>query len=307
MPEQLVGTLLAADGSIQIVKANGHGLGYLFPPKKGFDERLKEHVWVIEAWDWIVRHALGLSCVEPSWFDLPAMMRIAITTPEVMKALQVRQRRWPYPERLKPFNFVLSPPIDPDGGYPKGATPGEFTLIAPFTSDASRWHDLEWVNLYDEDGKNYRLARRGHRLPSEAEAKTYGDIVSQYRWHPEAKSLAPDGGPCTADSAGLLQRMPVLAAREFRSIGKETDRRWEREDDISLLNPRLVEYRRQESARLVIDPVLQHNARRHSIRSLAKVARVSEKAVKSLRRGDRIRKSTARKPERALRVLRRPD
>jgi hypothetical protein len=60
-------------------------------------------------------------------------------------------------------------------------------------------------------------------------------------------------------TAGLLQRMPVRAAAEFRHIGKETDRRWEREDDISLLNPRLVEYRPQETARLVADPILQHN------------------------------------------------
>jgi hypothetical protein len=108
------------------------------------------------------------------------MMRIAITTPEVMKALQVRQRGRPYPERVRPFNFVLSPPLDPFGGHRHGANRDEFTLVAPFTSDASRWYDLAWINLYD-DGKTYRLARPGHRLPSEAEAETYGDVVSQYR------------------------------------------------------------------------------------------------------------------------------
>lgn len=56
--------------------------------------------------------------------------------------------------------------------------------------------------------------------------------MSQYRWHPEAKSLSPDGGPCGAKSAGLLGRVPVPAAQEFRSIGKETD---------------LIEYRPKES------------------------------------------------------------
>jgi hypothetical protein len=291
------------DGGIEVVKASGHGLGYLYRPKKEFDKKLKEHVWVVEAWDWILRRAVGLPCTEPSWFDLPAMMRIAITTPEVMKALQVRQRGRPYPERVKPFNFVLSPPIDPDGGCPKGATPGEFTLIAPFTSDAARWFDLEWINLYDDSGKTCRLARPGHRLPSEAEPKTYGDIVSQYRWHREAKSLAPDGGPCAANSAGLLRRMPVRAAQEFRSIGKETDRRWEREDDISLLNPRLVEYRREESARLVADPTLRSHAHHYSDRVLAAAACVTRKVVRRVKRGGRIRKSTARKIEKALTLL----
>ena len=127
--------------------------------------------------------------------------------------------------------------------------------------------------------------------------------MSQYRWHPEATSRAPDGGPCAGDSVGLLRRTPVLAAQEFRSTGKETDRRWEREDDVSLLNPRLLEYRRQESRRLVADPVLRHQARRHSIRVLAKAAKMTPKVVKRVRRGDRIRKSTARKLEEAIRML----
>ncbi len=292
-----------ADGGIELVKASGHGLGYLYPPKKEFDKTLKEHVWVVEAWDLIVRHALGLPCAEPTWFTLPAMMRVAITTPEVMKVLQLRQRGLPYAERVKPFNFVLSPLIDPFGGCPLGTTPDAFTLLAPFTSDASRWYELEWVNLYEDGGNTYRLARPGHRLPSEAEAKTYGDIVSQYRWHPEAKSLAPNGRPCAENTAGLLQRMPVLAAEEFRFVGKETDRRWEREDDISLLNPRLVEYRRQESARLVADPVLQNNVRRYSERVLATAAHVTRKVIRKVKRGRRIRKSTARNVERALNVI----
>lgn len=150
--------------------------------------------------------------------------------------------------------------------------------VARATSDASRWYDLAWSNMYEDDGRTYRLARPGLRRPCDAEAKTYDDVVGQYRWHPEAKSLAPNGRPCAEDSSGLLRRMPVLAAQSFRSIGKETDRRWEREDDVSLLNPRLVEYRRQESARLVADPVLQHNVRRYSIRALAKVAGVRRRS-----------------------------
>jgi len=232
-------------------------------------------------------------------------MRIAITTPEVLKALQRRQRDLPYSERVKPFNFVLCALLDPFGGYPQGATRGECTLIASFTSDASRWYDLVWVNLYDDRGKVYRSAQPGQRRPSDAEAKTYGDVVREYRWHEEAKSLGPDSRPCVDTTAGLLQRMPVRAAAEFRHIGKETDRRWEREDDISLLNPRLVEYRPQETARLVADPILQHNVGRYSIRSMANAAGVTPKVVKAIRRGKRVRKSTARKLEDGLRVLQR--
>src|SRR5579862_5315424 len=50
---------------------------------------------------------------------------------------------------------------------------------------------------------------------SQAEARSYGDIVRECRWHPEAKSLAPYGSKCVARTAGLLRRTPVIAAREF--------------------------------------------------------------------------------------------
>jgi hypothetical protein len=40
------------------------------------------------------------------------MMRVAITTPEVLKSLQARESKLPYRDRAKPFNFVLMPIID---------------------------------------------------------------------------------------------------------------------------------------------------------------------------------------------------
>jgi len=67
----------------------------------------------------------------------------------------------------------------------------------------------------------------------------------------------------------------------------------------------LVEYRPQETARLVADPILQHNIGRYSIRAVANAAGVTPKVVKAVRGGKRIRKSTARKLEDELRVLQR--
>ena len=72
--------------------------------------------------------------------------------------------------------------------------------------------------------------------------------MSQYHWQREAKSLAPDGNPCTSHSAGLLRRTPLTAAG-FRYIGKETDRRWEQGEDFSLLDPLVLEYYPNETAR----------------------------------------------------------
>jgi hypothetical protein len=67
----------------------------------------------------------------------------------------------------------------------------------------------------------------------------------QYQEHPEAKSLAPDGTPCRADTGGLLQRLHV-GAGELRYVGKETDRKWEEGDDISILEFKTTEYGRSK-------------------------------------------------------------
>ena len=44
----------------------------------------------------------------------------------------------------------------------------------------------------------------------------FAHLVIQYQQHPEAKSLAPDGTPCTADTQGLLQRAHVIAGDIYR-------------------------------------------------------------------------------------------
>jgi hypothetical protein len=64
---------------------------------------------------------------------------------------------------------------------------------------------------------------------------------AQYVRHPESKSLAPDGTPCKADTCGLLGRYPVTA-KGFHLIGKETERGWEKSEDISTLLPSLIRY-----------------------------------------------------------------
>ncbi|MBZ5539838.1 MAG: hypothetical protein LAN61_04870 [Acidobacteriia bacterium] len=208
--------------------------------------------------------------------------------------MQCHQKGLPYSDQTKPFNFVLSPIINAlTGGRPVGADPDKFTLITPFASDSSLWYGKTFVNIHDE--KSYKLAQPGKRLPHEAEPSTYGDIVSRYRWHKEAKSLAPDGKPCASHTAGLLRRTPVFAAIPFRSIGKETDRRWEREEDISLIEPLTVEYTPNETEHLVADPILQLEARRVSNRNLARTAGVSARTVKDIRKGKRVRKATAKK------------
>jgi hypothetical protein len=68
------------------------------------------------------------------------------------------------------------------------------------------------------------------------------------------------------DTVELLRR-PLIIGHGFRYIGKETDRRWEQGEDISILESDVVKYRPDETARLVMDPMLNANIRSMSIRA----------------------------------------
>jgi len=66
--------------------------------------------WIFEFWDCIVRDALQLSRKTPDWLDAPQMMRLTITTCNVLEMLG----EW---EIARPYNFLFLPMIDPLFGY----------------------------------------------------------------------------------------------------------------------------------------------------------------------------------------------
>lgn len=106
-------------------------------------------VWVVEAWQWLIRRELGLSVKGPTWLSLPAMMHMTMTSPNVM-----RHNR---PDWLAPFNFFLFPLVSDLGGYPPGLNRTTFNSIVPFEQDRRKWKTLEGINLWDEE--NYRIAQ----------------------------------------------------------------------------------------------------------------------------------------------------
>ena len=157
------------------------------------------------------------------------MRRIAISTPNVMAALRRLNR-----DQARPYNFAMSPVL-------VNLARREITLLGPFEKDASRWERMTYVNIHD--GTTHTL--KPPTLP--VLVKTFDMVSAQYVRHPEAKSLAPDGAPCKGDTAGLLRRYPVTACG-FHLIGKESERGWEQNEDISTLLPSLLHYEAQVSA-----------------------------------------------------------
>jgi hypothetical protein len=223
--------------NIHIEKASGHGLGYLFAPKerKKNEEDEETPQWVFEAWEFLLRRALKLPSKDPKWLDLPAMMRMVVTTPNVFK-----QQR---PEWLGPFNFFLFPMLSETfGGYPKGFDKSNFVFITPYESDRKKWSTLLGVNLFD--GNSHQIALQHTVNQDKVIPESFRILFSKYLNKPETKSLAPDGMPCTGSTRGLLQRARITAGK-LVPVGKETDRRWEQGEDPSMIDSGIYTYEKR--------------------------------------------------------------
>jgi len=224
---------------ISIIDPKAHGIGFLYPPADS-PENWGESVpnWIFEFWDCIVRDALRLSRKTPAWLDVPQRMRLTITTCNVFEMLS----DW---EIARPYNFLFLPMIDPVLGFPFPKKDENILLVCPFSSKQKEWFDLTCVNVHS--GNGYKLINcRDHsdNIPQNAVFPSqFSRLLLQYQRHPEAKSLAPDGTPCQPETTGLLKRAHVIAG-DIRYVGKETDRKWEEGEDLSVLEFAATEYGR---------------------------------------------------------------
>jgi hypothetical protein len=269
---------------LNIVDPKAHGLGYLYPP---VDQREGERHWTFEAWDWLLRNALGLPNSEPDWLDRPAMMRIKISTPHVLKRLN---------KILRPFNFVFCPLIDGVVGYPAGVNRDQFTLITPFTKNRKNWLTAKYLNIYDEN--YYSLSLEQTSRLDKVIPKTFGYILRAYPFHPENKSLAPDGAPCSRNTRGLLQRMHVVASQP-RFIGKETDRKWDHGEDFSLLNFKPAQF--DELGKIVkADPALIEQLQTESIKAVVRKTKIDRNTIRRILRGLPVRRTIIQRVAAAL-------
>jgi len=164
----------------------------------------------------------------------------------------------------------MLPQVDSGGGHPADVDNSRFTLVTSFTSKRSEWLKSECINIFD--GKVYQLALEQTAKLDKVIPRTYAHVLYLYTKHPEAKSLAPDGSPCTCDTRGLLQRSSVVAASR-RYVGKETDRRWEQGEDLSLVEFTSVEY--QQSKQVVAGEDIMRDILRTGIRKLERGTGVS--------------------------------
>src|SRR5215469_15377356 len=223
---------------IHVEKASGHGLGYLFSPrerKKNEETDRETPLWVTGGWEYLLRKELGLQADEPPWLDLPAMMRMVLTTPNILKKKR--------PEWLGPFNFFLFPIISERlGGYPPGFDRSNFLFITPMETNRKKWPTLKGIDLFD--GRTYQISMHSSVKQGKVAPDSFRIILNQHLRKPEVKSLAPGGTRCTRKTQGLLRRVRIVA-HQIIPVGKETDRRWEQGEDPSMLDFQVYVYEKQ--------------------------------------------------------------
>jgi hypothetical protein len=205
------------------------------------------------------------------------MMRMVMTSPNVLK-----NRR---PDWLAPFNFFFFPLLSELGGYPFGFDKTNFQFITPPETDRKKWGKLKGINLLD--GCAYQISMVPDPNQNKVTPDSFRIILRQYFEKPEVKSLAPDGNPCDAKTAGLLRRAVIVAGNVI-PVGKETDRHWEQGEDPSMMDFDIQVY--GPSGKLVAaDPSDRKKWASIGVRRWMRVTKLTQKTVYAIISGKGVR------------------
>ena len=216
------------------------------------------------------------------------MMRIRITTPNVLRVLRKRD-----PGAAKPYNFVLSPILI-------NSSP-DCTLIAPASKHWEEWLGRDYTEIHS--GETVKLSGEYHGKVHRPQ--TLSNVIWRHYLHPEDKSLSPDGQRCGAYTRGLLLRRPIQAMTPLGFVGKEMERRAQKGADVSIVEgtgpikyqPGQTANTRAADARLIL------RARKFPLRQLMRESGVSQHATERFLRGDRVQPATRTRMQRAVMKL----
>ena len=183
----------------RIIKPSEHGLGIVFVPDKRKrykpddckDQQNDYARWIVEAWERLLsEHFRNIKDPDNAlvshelWFDnLPAIMRVRVTTPNVMRALRKRD-----PGSAKPYNFAHSPIlVDP---------PPHCTLIAPASKKPTEWLTRDYTEIHTGDkvnlGREYDGTGGRSRTAGQYPSRTSsGGIISTRKTNPFLQMASP--------------------------------------------------------------------------------------------------------------------
>jgi len=194
-----------------------HGLGHLLNPT---DPESEDREWIAQVWLDMVRNSLGLPTQNSGFEHQPVIGRTSITSPAMMRPLVKLNEGNAYVDKIKPFNFLVTCHVKPLG-HPVGVDPERFHLIAPYETDSREWLNNTWTDQYS--GKDFKITTIGHHGDRHtARVKTYGEVLAEYRVHPESKCADARGNTCVKQTIGQLQRRHVRI-EQIKYVGKESN------------------------------------------------------------------------------------
>jgi hypothetical protein len=195
-----------------------HGLGHLLNPT---DPQSDDREWIAQVWLTLIRGTLGLPTHALDFGRSPAVSRTTVSSPAVIWPLAKLNEGKRYADQIKPFNFLLTCHVRAFGHPQPGTDPEHFHLIAPYESEPTRWLKLDWIDQYT--GRTYRITTAGHHgTRTRARVKRYGEVLTEYEFHPESKCAGTDGNVCLKQTVGLLQRRHIRV-EQIKYIGKESN------------------------------------------------------------------------------------
>jgi hypothetical protein len=151
--------LLRKGGNNKDDRWSEHGLGHLLNPT---DPESEDREWIAEVWLGMIRKALGLPTQSPRFEHQPAVGRISITSPAVMRPLEKLNEGKTYIDKIKPFNFLVTCHVKPFG-QPPGVNPelsnirkDRMCIRSDRCSQDSRSEDNSAIHLQILDKKCHR-------------------------------------------------------------------------------------------------------------------------------------------------------
>jgi hypothetical protein len=206
------------------------------------------------------------------------MMKTAATAPLLLDRFTHMNRRKAYPNRVKPFNFLLSASVDPIDYPPRNRDMRGFQLVSPYSLNSLDWLRFSWIDVYA--GKQYRIRTREPSTPTAIRVRDFEEVLRRFRDPPEAKSADSSANPANARTVELLGRRSVRVLT-VRLIGKETNLLEQQEDGVLITDPLAVYPSNVEGE------LLRRRLGEVSIPELAERSGVSERMLRSVRDGSR--------------------
>lgn len=263
-------------GTVKIVDAKAHGIGYLMAPKR---RGHKDHGdWIEEFWECVLQNEqISFSSGKPEWLDRPAMMKIPVSSPAVLGRLK---------NFVKPYDFVLAPIINEDDLAEQVEKP---ILITRFTKNSEEWLGATFFNV--RTGKPCRITLGESANPNIVPVKSYRQILNAYANNPESKFLGPDGDRCNSCTRGILQRDLVIVG-QHRYCGKEFKRKLEHGPVDHEIDSKCRVY---ENGRVAADAETLRQLAEFSERQIRQGSGVRRDTIRLLRHGKGVKRSTYQK------------